>query len=66
MRKKNILDLASKKNEYTIVSNFGFEKKIDRNPVFSMKNVAKKFVNSLFRRQFCYALFQIFEFETYL
>jgi hypothetical protein len=29
-KKNNILDLASKKDEYTLVSNFGFEKKITK------------------------------------
>ena len=27
LKKKNTLDLASKKDEYTLASNFGFEKK---------------------------------------
>jgi hypothetical protein len=42
--------LASKKDEYTLLPSFGFEKKIDKNPVLSMKNVAKKFVSSLINR----------------
>ena len=46
-KKKNILNFAPQKDEYTLISDFGFEKKVDKNPVFSMKNVAKKFVNSL-------------------
>jgi hypothetical protein len=44
--KKNILDLASKKVEYTLHSKFEFEKKNTKYPVFSTKNVAKRLVNS--------------------
>jgi hypothetical protein len=51
-KKKNILDFAPQKDEYTLVSNFGFEKKVDKNLVFSMKNVAKENINSLINRQF--------------
>ena len=49
-KKKNILDFATQKDEYTLVSNFGFEKKINKTPVFSMKNVDKKLINSLIDR----------------
>jgi hypothetical protein len=45
-KKKNILDLVSKKDEYILLPNFGFEKKIDRYLVCSTKNVAKEFANS--------------------
>ena len=45
-KKKNILDFAPQKDEYTLLSNFGFEKKIDKYPVFSTKNVAKELIHS--------------------
>jgi hypothetical protein len=47
LKKKSILNLASKKDEHTIVSNFGIEKKkVDKYPLFSTENVAKEFNNS--------------------
>jgi hypothetical protein len=42
--------LASRKDEYTLFSNFGLEKKVDKNPVLSLKNVDKKLANSLIDR----------------
>jgi hypothetical protein len=40
-----------KKDQYTLFPNFEFEKKkINKNLVFSTKNVAKKFINSLINR----------------
>ena len=35
-----------RKNQYTLIPNFKFFKKIDKNPVFTTKDVAKKFTNS--------------------
>jgi hypothetical protein len=45
-KKKNILDFAPQKDEYTLLQILGLKKKVDKNLVFSMKNVAKKLINS--------------------
>ena len=63
-KNKNILYFTPQKDEYSIVLNFGFEKKVDKNLVFFMKNVAKTFINSVIDRQFYYKLFSTLKFET--
>ena len=45
-KKKNILNFASKKDQYTFIPNFKVEKKIDINFVFSTKNETKKLIIS--------------------
>jgi hypothetical protein len=50
MCKKNIVGFAPKKDQYTLVSNFKFEKKINKNLVFSAQNKAKKLIYSLIDR----------------
>ena len=47
MLKKQIsLIWPPKKDEYTLLSNFVFEKKIDKYHVFSTKNIDKNLINS--------------------
>ena len=48
MRKKRIPSgLLQKKDQYTLVSNFGFEKKASKNLFFfSSRNVAENLINS--------------------
>ena len=46
LKKKNVPDLASKKDEYTSFQVLDLKKKIDKYPVFSTKNVATRLVNS--------------------
>jgi uncharacterized protein YifE (UPF0438 family) len=48
--KKEYPRFCSKKGQYTLDPNSEFEKKNDKNPVFSTENVAKMFINSLIDR----------------
>ena len=50
MRKKTYSQFCSQKDEYNLLPDLGFEKKIDKYLVFFTKNVAKKFINSLIDR----------------
>jgi hypothetical protein len=46
LKKKNFPELASEKDKYALLLSFGFEKKIDKYPIFSTKNLAKELANS--------------------
>ena len=51
MRKKRISSIwPPKRTSIPLLQILDLKKKVDRNPVFSMKNVAKTFVDSLISR----------------
>jgi hypothetical protein len=66
MCKKRISSGFLQKNSNPIIPNFEYEKKVDKNPVFSTKNEPKNHINSSIDRYVCYALYPMLEFEICL
>ena len=46
MCKKNILDFAPKKDQYILVPNYEFEKKLSKILIYLRKMLKKKLINS--------------------